>query len=118
MAQGNCRPLACVFGSIVAVKRKALDMSQEKLAEMVGITQVALSRMEKGIIAPRFERLQDFADALNCPVAELFPGKSTASAMAGLIADMLTPLPKREQKEIVEVVARIIGILRDRGQPC
>ena len=59
------------FGAIVSERRKLLSMSQETLAERVGISQESLSRMEKGFIAPRFERLQLFADALGCSISDL-----------------------------------------------
>lgn len=36
-------------------------MTQETLAETLGISQESLCRMEKGLIVPRFERLFDFA---------------------------------------------------------
>ena len=47
-------------------------MTQEALAETLGISQESLCRMEKGLIAPRFERLFDFARALDCSIAGLF----------------------------------------------
>jgi transcriptional regulator with XRE-family HTH domain len=105
------RPLASIFGMLAAEKRKFLDMSQETLAEQVGITQVALSRIEKGKISPRFERLQAFADALHCTVAELFPGSGMVQHNAAILADLLRPLPEYEQKKIVELVFELVKLL-------
>ncbi|WP_374289306.1 helix-turn-helix domain-containing protein [Desulfovibrio desulfuricans] len=40
-------------------------MSQEILAEKIGITQQALARMEQGKIAPKLTRLPELAGALH-----------------------------------------------------
>jgi transcriptional regulator with XRE-family HTH domain len=115
MAQQSRRPLTSVFGTIVAEKRKLQEMSQEELAEKVGISQVALSRMEKGIIAPRFERLQNFADALGCSVSELFPPPEKHYARAADIADIITCLSDEQQKELIEIAAKIVKITRPKA---
>jgi len=36
------------------------------------MTQDSLSRIASDEVAPRFSRLQDIADALSCPVVDLF----------------------------------------------
>jgi len=58
--------IAITVGQNIQFRRKKRKLTQEALAEMVGIGQQSLSRMEKGRIAPRIERLQDFAVALGC----------------------------------------------------
>ena len=68
----NSKELTRIFGLNLQCRRKRLHMTQEMLAERIGIGQQSLSRMERGGIAPKFERLQDIADALQCSVMELF----------------------------------------------
>jgi len=114
MARRTQKPVMASFGYAVAERRKLLGMSQELLAERVDISQESLSRMEKGFIAPRFERLQLFADALECSIADLFREQNEASELAATIERIISPLSGCEQKEIVSVVARIATLINRR----
>lgn len=100
-----------IFGTIVAEKRKMLGMSQEFLAEQVGISQESLSRMEKGVIAPRFERLQLFADALKCPIADLFCAPQDVNDRASAIAKVIAPLSEEGQSELMHIIARMVSLV-------
>lgn len=79
MDKQELRHVARLFGERIAAKRKEKGITQEALAEKLGISQESLCRMEKGLISPRFERLLDFSKALDCPIADLFakPVKNT-----------------------------------------
>lgn len=108
MAKKIQKPVMASFGATVSERRKLLGMSQELLAERVGISQESLSRMEKGFIAPRFERLQLFADALGCSIADLFREQSGANEWAATIEKIISPLSDCERKELVAIVAKIV----------
>ena len=112
MAPKTAKPVMVRFGSIISEKRKLLKMSQEELAERVGISQESLSRMEKGVIAPRFERLQLFAEA--CSIADLFRGEDEAGEWAHTIERLLLPLPRQAQEEIVGIVAAVARLTAPR----
>ena len=114
MVKRNQKPVMTSFGAIVAERRKLLGMSQELLAERVGISQESLSRMEKGYIAPRFERLQLFADALKCSISDLFREQGEVNEWATTIERILSSLSACEQKEIVELVTRIVTLITTR----
>jgi transcriptional regulator with XRE-family HTH domain len=114
MSKTGKRPLASIFGSIISEKRILLGMSQEDLAEKVGITQVALSRMEKGLISPRFERLQSFAVALGCSVSELFPRADRTKDRADTIADIIQVLTSDQQTEIMNVMIILVRMITHR----
>lgn len=101
------KPLTVQFGLRVAALRRRLDMTQEVLAEKTDIRQESLSRMEKGIIAPRFERLQSFADALGCSVADLFYTTETKRQDEPL-DDMLASLSEEERQDISTILHSII----------
>ena len=114
MAKRTQKPVMASFGAIIAERRRLLGISQETLAERVGISQESLSRMEQGYIAPRFERLQLFADALRCSIPDLFRVQIGPSEWAAMMERMLSPLSEREQKEIVEVVAKLVTLVAAR----
>ncbi|MDG4650086.1 helix-turn-helix transcriptional regulator [Roseibacterium sp. SDUM158017] len=52
--------------------RKAKSLSQADLAEMVGVKQATISRIEKGVNNPSLAVASKIADALNVSVVELF----------------------------------------------
>src|SRR5919204_4237889 len=58
----------------VAERRQELGLSQRELAELVGTTQSAIARLERGGRPPRIDTLLRIADALDCDLAvELRP---------------------------------------------
>jgi transcriptional regulator with XRE-family HTH domain len=58
----------------VAERRQAKGLSQRELAELVGTTQSAIARLERGGRPPRIDTLLRIADALDCDlVVELKP---------------------------------------------
>ena len=58
----------------VAERRQARRLSQRELAELVGTTQSAIARLERGGRPPRIDTLLRIADALDCDlVVELKP---------------------------------------------
>ncbi len=58
----------------VAEQRTAKGLSQRELAELVGTTQSAIARLERGGRPPRIDTLLNIADALDCElVVELKP---------------------------------------------
>jgi transcriptional regulator with XRE-family HTH domain len=58
----------------VADRRQAQGLSQRELAELVGTTQSAIARLERGGRPPRIDTLLRIADALDCDlVVELRP---------------------------------------------
>jgi ribosome-binding protein aMBF1 (putative translation factor) len=58
----------------VAERRLALGLSQSDLARLVGTTQSAIARLERGGRPPRIDTLLRIADALDCElVVQLQP---------------------------------------------
>ena len=58
----------------VAERRVAKGLSQRELAQLVGTTQSAIARLERGGRPPRIDTLLKIAEALDCElVVELNP---------------------------------------------
>ncbi len=60
------------FGSRLQTLRLEAKMTQEELADQVGVTIESISNIERGIFGPKFDNLEKIADALNISVKELF----------------------------------------------
>lgn len=105
--------LAAQVGRVMARRRKMCGMTQAMLAEKLGITQDSLSRMEKGVMAPKFSRLPEVAHFLDCRVADLFREASPESDdWAAAIAEELRDLSPDGRELILNLVREIARSLR------
>ncbi len=57
--------LARQFGNQVAIRRRALKLSQTELADIVGTTQAAIARIEAGASNPTLQTIERLAAALD-----------------------------------------------------
>lgn len=69
-----------LLGARIKKFRKARGLSQEQLAELIGVEQKHVSRIEVGSSYPTIDRLERIAQALQVPISSFF-------ADAGLEAD-------------------------------
>jgi transcriptional regulator with XRE-family HTH domain len=60
------------FGKRLRQVRRERDLTQEQLAEAVGVSAEAVSNFERGVHAPSFETLEKLSEALRVTVHELF----------------------------------------------
>ena len=72
MKEEKRNSLARRVGANIAAYRKLKGWTQAQLGEILGIGTDSLCRIERGTMAPRFQRLEDIADALGCTVSDLF----------------------------------------------
>lgn len=66
---GNLRTL---FGKRLRQIRRYQDLTQEQLAEEVGVSVEFISNIERGINAPSFETLEKISLVLDLPVSDFF----------------------------------------------
>jgi len=67
-------PIDAHVGSRIRLRRNMLEMSQEKLGEMLGITFQQIQKYEKGTNRVGASRLQAIASILSVPPAFFFEG--------------------------------------------
>lgn len=60
------------FGKRLQALRLEADMTQEALADEIGVTIESISNIERGIYGPKFDNLEKIAEVLDVPVKELF----------------------------------------------
>lgn len=106
--------LAKIFGNNIRKKRKELYLTQDELAERLGIGQQSLSRIERGVMAPKFERLEDIANALQCSVSALFYAeRCEKDEIDWIIRENLQDLQEKEQKIILKLIAEVSAVLKE-----
>ncbi len=64
--------LKAQFGKRLQQLRRQAGISQEGLADAIGVTVESVSNMERGIFGPRFDNLEKIARVLKVPVRALF----------------------------------------------
>lgn len=113
MASRKTTNLSILVGRNIAERRKHMGFSQDKLAEALEISASALSRIESGQATPRFERLEELANILQCEVADLFRrNDQSLSVRLETIEDMLKPLPAETQEDLVHLLVVAIQMVK------
>jgi len=109
--------VAAVVGGNISARRKLLRYTQAELAEKLNMGPDSLSRIEKGVVAPRFQRLSGIATALDCSIADLFRmDKLPLSVNLDILADMLRPLPPDAQEDLLYLMIIIAKTMKKRLQ--
>lgn len=112
MEQSN-HSFTVLLGKQIRNRRKKLGLSQEELAEKLGVGHQALSRIEQGKMAPKMERLPILAKSLHCTVSDLFRfDEGDSSDYATRIADLLATLPSKKREFIYDHVASLAFLLK------
>lgn len=108
----NIDQLARSIGAAIAARRKALDMTQEKLSELIQIEQSSLSRIERGTLTPSLERLAGIADCLQCRLADLLGTAGVSSHdRASRVHEKLSSLTPPQQEIVERLVDDALALL-------
>lgn len=59
------------LGVRIRLAREAAGLSQDRLAEMAGLTRVSISHIETGVHSPTVDRLMMIAEAVRVPLTIL-----------------------------------------------
>lgn len=106
--------LTKIFGNNIRKRRKGLYLTQVELAERLGIGQQSLSRIERGVTAPKFERLEEIEDVLQCSVSALFHAEPCEKGgIDRIVRENLQGLQEKEQKIILKLIAEVSVVLKE-----
>ncbi|MDR1850022.1 MAG: helix-turn-helix domain-containing protein [Zoogloeaceae bacterium] len=100
------KEMAESVGRAIARQRVKSGLTQEEVAEWLGVGNEAVSRIERGLVMPNIARLAEFATIFQCNMVELlaetspFPGDQ-----ANRIKQLLEPLEVSDRELILEWVA-------------
>lgn len=101
------------LGRTIRYRRKQLGMTQEELAEKLGVGHQALSRIEQGHMAPKMDRLPLIATCLQCNVSDLFREKTDTSAdYASRIEDLMTGLSPKKREYLYQHISGLVFMLK------
>ena len=75
------------IGKFIAICRKEQNLTQEQLAEKLGVSSKSISRWENGRTLPDYSIIKDLCKTLNISINELFSGEKIESKNFKEIAD-------------------------------
>lgn len=107
--------LAGRLGKRIAAARLNADMTQQQLAELLGVGDEAVSRIERGAVMLTMPKLFDIAETLRLRVDELLLGASSRiEDQAVAIAQRIAHLSPTDREFVVESVDRLAQQLRSK----
>lgn len=86
------------LGMMIAQLRKQQGMTQQELADKMGVTDKAVSKWERDLSCPDINSLPVLADTLGVSVDELMQIKKEADA------------PKRNAAQIIETAVKAVAV--------
>ncbi len=85
-------------GKFISQKRKELNLTQEQLAEKLGVSNKTVSKWETGKCMPDYAVVKSLCRELGVTVAELIEGEETAEKNSRAYDDQLMELFRRTQE--------------------
>ena len=99
------------IGKRIKERREQLGLTQEQLAEKLGLATHSISTVERGTTFPRCEKLilllnglETSADAIFCDVLD-----HSVNYQASVLSEKIAELPAEEQKRIMNMVEMMVA---------
>lgn len=109
MQETSDKLVSQTIGRAIAKHRQLAGLTQAQVAEMLNISNEAVSRMERGTIMPTVARLIYLADIFGCETADLLTESSSKTIdQSRYLANLLGQLDEMERVEIMEIMERMI----------
>lgn len=98
-----------LIGARIKALRKQAGLTQEQLAEQVGLDSRHLSRLEVGQHFPSLDSLERIAAALNVPLVEFFqfPGGESTDTLR----DYLTKFAAHANESQLQLAVRVVKLV-------
>ncbi|QEY24602.1 helix-turn-helix domain-containing protein [Neisseria animalis] len=116
MALGSSnRELGGNIGKTIAKYRMAAGLTQAQVAEILDVSNDAVSRMERGGIMPTVARLIKLAEIFGCEVTDLLTESSPlVNDQSKRLAALLGRLDEEARMELMDIVEQMVK-LYERG---
>ena len=112
------KQLALDIGKAIAEQRKVANLTQEEVAEKLGIGAGAVSRMERGTIMPTVARLMELARIFSCPVSKILEkGSNHPSDQAVMLENLLSTLDIKDRTMLVQTMEVFCKRLANNNEP-
>ena len=98
------------IGARIHTLRKEKGYTQQKFAEMVGISNNYLSDIERGKSYPKSDKLVAITAALDCSADEIFCDviPKSYNVKVSKISDLIEKCPQNEKDKIISIIEVLI----------
>ena len=97
-----------VIGSYIAHKRREQNLTQEQLAQQLGVSNKTISKWENGKCMPDYSIIQRLCEALHVTLPELMDGEDAAEDSVRVYDD----------EQILDLLRRTQELERQKGVLC
>lgn len=97
-----------VIGSYIAHKRREQNLTQEQLAQQLGVSNKTISKWENGTCMPDYSIIEPLCDALHVTLPELMDGEDAAEDSMRVYDD----------EQILDLLRRTQELERQRDVLC
>lgn len=103
------------LGANIAKYRQQNGLTQEQLAELLGIGNEAVSRIERGVSMPSLMRLVEFANVFQCGIKDLFTDSNvTEKDQMEFLSTLLSKAHPKDRHFVIEMVENLINHLKTK----
>lgn len=108
------------IGRHIRSRRRALNITQEKLAEIISVTPVHISRIETGSASPSLQTLVDICNALDITVDDLMQDSLPAAQkkLEGRLGELAQGCTAEELHLVAEVAETVLRNVREIYRVC
>lgn len=98
------------IGKRIQQYRRKKGLTQEKLAEKVGLSTNYISAVERGVNAINLDKLVEIMNCLDCSADEIFVDvlNNSCEIKVSLLTEQISSLPKEEQERSLAVIQTLI----------
>lgn len=98
------------IGRLMQQYREKAGLSQEQLAEAVGLSAIFISFIERGVKKPSLDKFVEIVNVLNITADQLLVGvlKNGYKIRASKLTEILDTLPPDEQNRVLSVVEAMV----------
>ena len=109
--------LAKTIGKVIAQRRHAKGLTQEQVAELLGVGNEAISRMERGVVMPTVVKLILLASIFECPVDSLLHESSPLLPdQSRRFEALLEPLSEQDRRFVLGILQKMVNRLTESSQ--
>lgn len=109
MTKRTDKHLSLAIGQSISKKRLSKGLTQAQVAEKIGVSNDAISRMERGTIMPTIKRLNQLATLFDCQTAELLQQSSPLiSDQSQYVYELLAQLDDTDRLKLIAIIEQMV----------
>lgn len=119
MTQRTDKNLSKSIGKAIASKRQLAGYTQAQVAEHIGISNDAISRIERGGIMPTIKRLSEFALLFNCETTDFLTNANpTINDEARRVMNAIAELEPSERAALIDLIEQLVAWKKSGQDGC